>query len=130
MSSALARRTTLALGAVYVVFGVLEVVTHRDDTAGALLFWGISLLGGGSVVLAGVATWSRRPLAGLVLIMVGAMMGIVATVWTLLVPLLVIAVIVLNLREYSTLTGGGSGQQRREPGPTTSSGGQSPKASV
>lgn len=82
------------------------------------------------MVLAGAAIWSRRPLAGLVLVVVGAVIGVLATGWTLLVPLLVIAVIVLSVRDYATLTGGGSGQQRREPGPTTSSGGQPPNASA
>ncbi len=130
MSSALARRTTLVLGALYLALGVLEVVTHRDDTVPALLFWGISLLGGGSVVLAGAAIWSRHPLLGLVLVVVGAVMGFVATAWTLLFPLLVIVVIALSVREYATLTGGGPGEQRRTPAPTARSGGQPPKASA
>jgi len=130
MPSALARRTALALGTLYLALGVLEVVTHRDDSVAALLFWATSLLGGGSVVLAGWATWSRRPLPGMVLVVLGAVMGFVATAWTVVVPVLMIAVIGLSVRDYATLAGGGPGQQRREPGPTTRSGGQTPNASA
>lgn len=101
MPSALARRTTLSLAAVYLVFGVIEVYTHRDDTVAALLFWGISLLGGGLVVLAGVAAWAARPLVGLVLVVLGALLGFLATIWSLLVPLLMIAAVGLNIRDYA-----------------------------
>ncbi|WP_406420314.1 hypothetical protein OH809_25630 [Streptomyces sp. NBC_00873] len=48
-----ARLLGLSLGALFMLFGVIEVITHRNDTAGALAFWGLSLLGGGSLVLAG-----------------------------------------------------------------------------
>lgn len=42
-----------SLGRLFLLFGVYEVTTHRNDTAGALAFWSLSLLGGGALVLAG-----------------------------------------------------------------------------
>lgn len=122
MASALARRAALALGFVYLTFGVLEVWTHRDDTVGALLFWGISLLGGGAAVLTGAQVWSARPAWGTVLVIAGSVLGLLATAWTMLIPLLAVAVVVLVVRELGTVAGSGSAQQRRETGPTTDSG--------
>lgn len=130
MRSTLARRTTLTLGLIYVAFGIAEVIAHRTDTVAALLFWGVSLLGGGGLVLSGVLTWSAHPRSSTALVVIGAALGMTATAWTVLIPLLAIVVIVLAVREHGTLAGGGPAQQRREAGPTTRSGGQEGNAST
>jgi uncharacterized membrane protein HdeD (DUF308 family) len=101
MQSRWGRRLTLTLGVLLLAFGVLEVFTHRNDTVPALLFWGLSLLGGGALVLTGARIWPRRTGPALALVVVGSLGGILATAWTLLVPVLALAVIVLAIRDAS-----------------------------
>jgi len=89
-----ARTLGLTLGAIYLGFGTVELYTHRDDTAGALLFWGGSLVGGGALVIAGTLLAERHHALGLSLLTVGAVAGMNATVWTLLIPVLAVLVLV------------------------------------
>jgi hypothetical protein len=98
MTQTLARRLDWALVVVLLLFGVYEVFTHRDDTAGALAFWSISLVGGGGLVWAGLITIPRRRRLGLTMLTIGALSGINATLWTLVVPLLAIAAVVTSFR--------------------------------
>jgi hypothetical protein len=91
-------RLGLSLAAIFLVFDVIELITHRDDTVGALLFWGVSLVGGGAILLAGLTRdWPRRGVEQAVIV-VGILLGTNATVWTLVVPLLSLAVLVLLFR--------------------------------
>lgn len=117
MQSRTGRRLTLLFGVLLVLFGVVEVVTHRDDTAAAIAFWSLSLLGGGTLVLAGVRVWPARPGPALALVVIGTLAGLSATVWTLVMPLLGIAVVVLAIRDASARSSGGAGRQPLEPGP-------------
>lgn len=89
---------TLGLALLYVVAGVAESVRAVTSGDGGLWFWFGSLVGGGALMLAGLAVPSRHPNVGRTLVCVGAMMGVVATTWTLVVPLVAVAVVVLNLR--------------------------------
>ena len=89
----------LVLGAVFLLFGIIEVVTHRRDTAGALAFWGLSLLGGGALVLVGTLVRTTRRDLGLILVVIGAVAGTNATLWTLLVPILAVVTVVAAFRE-------------------------------
>ena len=61
------RTLGLSLGILFVLFGAVEVITHRNDTAGVLAFWGLSLLGGGGMVLAGTLVLPTRRAWGLTL---------------------------------------------------------------
>jgi hypothetical protein len=79
-------------------FGVIELITHRDDTVGALLFWGVSLVGGGAILLAGLTRDWPRPGVAQALIVVGTLLGTNATIWAIVVPLLSVAVLVLLFR--------------------------------
>lgn len=101
MSPTLGRRLGLVWGALLLVFGVLEVVTHRNDTAAALAFWGLTLLGGGALVLAGILLRPSRRTLGQSLLILGTVAGILPTMWTLLMPLLGITVVVGTLMESS-----------------------------
>ena len=101
MQSRLDRRLSVALGVLLLAFGVIEVFTHRDDSVPALLFWGLSLLGGGTLVLTGVFAWRRPAAVAPTLVVVGSMGGILATAWTLVVPILALSVIVLTIRDVS-----------------------------
>jgi hypothetical protein len=101
MQSRMGRRLTLTLGGLLLAFGVVEVIAHRDDTAVALLFWGGSLLGGGGLVVAGALVWPRSRGMGLTFVVIGTLAGLLATAWTILIPLLGIAVLVLAVRDAS-----------------------------
>lgn len=93
------RTLGVSLAVVLLLFGVAEVVTHRDDTAWAIAFWGISLLGGGGLVLAGTLVRRTRRAVGLTLLTVGALLGANATIWTLLIPVFALVTVVAAYRD-------------------------------
>ena len=82
------------------LFGLVEVITHRNDTAGALAFWGLSLLGGAALVLVGTLARPDRRALGLTLLTIGAVAGTNATVWTLIVPIFAILTVVMAYRDH------------------------------
>jgi hypothetical protein len=90
---------TLGLGLLYVAAGIAESVRAVTSGDGGLWFWFGSLVGGGALVLSGMAVSPRHPNVGRTLICVGSMMGVLATGWTLVVPLIAVAVVVLNLQK-------------------------------
>jgi hypothetical protein len=90
---------TLGLGLLYVAAGIAESVRAVTSGDGGLWFWLGSLVAGGALVLSGMAVSSRHPNVGRTLICVGSMMGVLATGWTLVVPLIAVAVVVLNLQK-------------------------------
>jgi hypothetical protein len=94
-----ARTLSLCLGVLYVGLGVAELITHRAGTPFELLFWGGSLVGGGLLVVAGAALRPRHRPTGLGLLTIGAVLGMNATAWTLVVPVLAILVLVLAFRD-------------------------------
>ena len=61
---------------------------------GGLLFWFGTLVGGGVVILVGQAV-RRRPGLSCGLVVTGAFAGAMATMWTLVVPVLAAAVVIL-----------------------------------
>lgn len=99
MTPRVVRRPTLALAIVYAALGALEVVLKIADGSAAttIAFFGGTLLGGAAFILCGlylpVAGTTRR-----ILVMLGAVMGLLASAWTLVVPVLAVVVIVVNAR--------------------------------
>ena len=79
------------VGGIYLAFGVGEVAGHVDEPA-SLAFWVPTLIGGGALVLYGV--FVRAGSAKLVA--AGALLGIVATAWTLIVPVLAVVLVILT----------------------------------
>jgi hypothetical protein len=92
----------MCLGGTYLAMGVLEVVTHRDGTAMDLLFWGGSLLGGGALVLAGTVLQAPHRATGLAILTIGTVLGINATLWTLLIPAFAVFVLIRSYRMQDT----------------------------
>jgi hypothetical protein len=80
------------VGGIYLAFGVGELLAHLDHPV-SLAFWAPSLLGGGALVLYGVFGRSR---ASTKLVVAGALLGLVATAWTLIIPVLAIVLVVLT----------------------------------
>jgi hypothetical protein len=88
------------IGAVFVALGAAELVTHLDEPL-SLFFWLPSLWGGGALVLVGVFASAPRPWLSLVLMLVGVFLGLLATAWTLIMPVLVFAFVVLAIVQAS-----------------------------
>ena len=100
MQAPLARWLTVILAAIYAVLGSLEVILRigdADPDYGAMAFLGGTLLGGAAIIFVGLfAPLPER--AQVPVIMVGLVAGLIATVWTLVVPILAIAIVVLTVR--------------------------------
>jgi hypothetical protein len=80
------------VGGIYLAIGAAELASHLDDP-GSLAFWLPSLWGGGALVLYGVF---GRPFVSVKLVTAGALLGMVATAWTLIVPVIAIVLVVLT----------------------------------
>jgi hypothetical protein len=88
------RALAATIGAVYLALGVAELVTHLGDPL-SLFFWLPALWGGGALVLVGMFGPSTRPRLSMALVIVGALLGLLATAWTVIMPVLVLAFFVL-----------------------------------
>lgn len=78
--------------------GTLEGITHLS-APGALAFWLPALWGGGALVLLGVfATRPERPWLSVALVSAGACAGSLATLWTVVLPLIAMALVLLTIR--------------------------------
>lgn len=83
-----------ALGCLYVLLGVAELIGHRDDPV-SLVFWLPALWGGAALVLAGVF-WVKTPLwLPIALVITGLGGATLATAWTVVVPIVALALCVL-----------------------------------
>lgn len=92
--SRVVRALGATIGAVYLALGVAELVTHLDDPL-SLFFWLPALWGGGALFLIGVFGSSTRPRLSVALMIVGALLGLLATAWTVVMPILVFMFFVL-----------------------------------
>ena len=101
MQPPLARWLTVVLAAIYAVLGSLEVILRLDDVdpdLGAMGFLGGTLLGGAAIIFVGL--FAPLPARYQVpVIMVGIVAGLIATLWTVVVPILAIVIVVLSLRD-------------------------------
>ena len=89
---------TLGLALLYIADGIAESVRAVSSGDGGLWFWFGTLIGGGALMLAGLTVPAHRhPNVGRGLICVGSMMGVVATSWTVVVPLIAVTVVILTL---------------------------------
>lgn len=98
MQTPLARWLTLGLAVIYAVLATLEVVLRLEDPDfGAMAFLAGTLFVGAALIFVGlfgpIPEKFRVPV-----IMLGIVIGLVASLWTVVVPILAIAVVVLTLR--------------------------------
>jgi hypothetical protein len=98
-------RLPVVLGVLYLVAGVAETIRVLSSGDGGLAFWFGTLVGGGVLVLLGALVLKDRPRLYVGLVTVGALTGMLATMWTIVVPVLAIAVIVLVIRRASGAAG-------------------------
>ena len=83
---------TIFLGVLYIAAGIAETTRAVVSGDGGIPFWFGSLVGGGALILLGHIL--RRS----VLVTVGCLAGVIATAWTIVVPVLALIVIVLAWR--------------------------------
>jgi di/tricarboxylate transporter len=97
------RRALFGLGwfaaAAYVLAGVVGGVWSRWDEASASdqIVWVVLLVGGGLMLAIGLRRFETSPWVGTALVSVGALAGALVLLWTLLVPLIAIALVVLGV---------------------------------
>ncbi|MBA3733780.1 MAG: hypothetical protein H0W90_01075 [Actinobacteria bacterium] len=86
----------MTVGVVFLALGVAELVTHLDEPL-SLFFWLPALWGGGALVLVGVFRATVRPWLSDGLVIIGAFLGLLATAWTVLMPVLILTLVVLTI---------------------------------
>ena len=89
----------IALGLLLIADGIAETVRLTRSGDGGFFFWFGTLVGGGVLILAGTALRARSSRAGWPLVVAGCFLGIPGTMWTIVVPLLLIALAILTARE-------------------------------
>jgi hypothetical protein len=92
------RRLALLLGAVFILAGIAETVRAIRSGDGGIPFWFGSLCGGGTLILVGTFALSQRVWLSFVLTTVGCLAAAIATMWTIILPLLAVLLLVLALR--------------------------------
>jgi hypothetical protein len=95
----LTRWLGIVLGLLLIADGVAETVRLTRSGDGGLVFWFGTLVGGGALILAGTVLRARSSRAGWPLVVIGCLVGLVPTMWTIVVPLLLLALMILTARE-------------------------------
>jgi len=108
MTVTLGRRLGLGLAMTYFVFGVVALWTNEGEPGSALLWSGIALVCGALLLTAGVIGHWQSPQVELSLIICGMLLGIVSSLWTVVIPLVAVVVAAVLLREVIL------GEQARE----------------
>ena len=92
----LARRCAIVLGFTYLLLGAAETVRLVATGDGGFLFWFGTLVGAGTLLLFGALprrqSWDGQHRFA---VLTGAVLGVPATAWSLVVPVLAITVVVL-----------------------------------
>ncbi|MDP1876357.1 MAG: hypothetical protein Q8M17_02195 [Actinomycetota bacterium] len=90
------------VGVAFILLGFVEVLARllSDEPVDltALAWWFAALCGGGALVLLGSFVITRPDLA-LAAVMLGCLLGVVATAWTVVLPLLAIGLLVLRIMD-------------------------------
>ena len=101
------------LGVVFILFGLAEVVRVIGWGGGGLAFWFLSLCGGGTLILIGSFVVTQRQWLSSTLVIIGCLAATIATMWTLILPILAMALLVLTLlRSRKDLTPAARGEER------------------
>ena len=87
----------LFLGGLLIVAGIAETVRLVSTDAGGLVFWFPTLVGGGALILAGTLVSPMRPRLRVGLTVAGCLLGMLPTMWTLIVPVLLIVLAVSSV---------------------------------
>jgi hypothetical protein len=96
----------LFLGGLLIVAGIAETVRAVRSGDGGLWFWFPTLVGGGALIVVGAILQPRSPVRGCALTTVGALAGILPTMWTLVVPVLLVVLIIVTFKRTASALGG------------------------
>ena len=91
----------MVLGCLLIVGGIAETVRLVRSGDGGIYFWFPTLVGGGVLVIVGTLVASSRPTLGFLLTMIGCFVGIVPTMWTVIVPIMLVVLMVSRARQMS-----------------------------
>ena len=86
----------LFLGCLLLAAGAAETVRVVRSGDGGLAFWFGTLVGGGVLVLVGTLLLPGRPRTGFILTAIGCVAGLLPTMWTLIVPVMLVVLIVVS----------------------------------
>ncbi len=93
---------TVGLGILYFVAGIAETVVRIvTDELDAIPFWFGTLCGGGGAILLGILVYRDSPRMYPMLVIIGCFSGMLATMWTLLVPVIAVIVVVLTIQRVN-----------------------------
>ena len=81
----------ILLGGLLVAAGVAETTRLLRSGDGGFTFWFGTLVGGGAMILVGTVLLPRKPVVGGVLTVIGCLAGLLPTMWTIVVPILLLA---------------------------------------
>jgi hypothetical protein len=95
----LTRWLGIFLGILLIAAGVAETVRLTRSGDGGLIFWFGTLVGGGTLILIGTVLRARASRLGRPLVVAGCVLGLLPTAWTIVVPLLLVALAILTARE-------------------------------
>lgn len=76
--------------------GIAELALRLDNPL-VLLFWLPTLWGGAFLVFLGVFRLAGRPQLALLLVVAGALLGCLASAWTLIMPVLAVTLVAIVL---------------------------------
>jgi hypothetical protein len=93
----------LFLGCLLIAAGIAETVRLVRSGDGGLIFWFGTLVGGGILVVAGTLLLPHRPIHGFVLATIGCLAAIIPTMWTLIVPVMLVALVIVSARRAAAL---------------------------
>jgi hypothetical protein len=89
----------LFLGGLLVAAGIAETVRLVRSGDGGLVFWFGTLVGGGILILTGTLLLPRRPIPGCLLTTIGCLAGVLPTMWTLIVPVMLVALVIASAKQ-------------------------------
>ena len=84
----------MVLGSLLVAAGIAETVRLVRSGDGGFAFWFGTLVGGGLLVLTGTLLLPRKPTRGFILTTIGCVAGLLPTAWTVVVPVMLVALVV------------------------------------
>lgn len=93
------RNLGLVVAWTFLIWGTIECTVSFIGRDQIFFFWFASLIGGGVLVLFGTLRSESQPRISLVALVLGAIAGCMATVWTILIPLLAILLVFVRLAE-------------------------------
>lgn len=85
------------VGGAFIILGFAEFIVRLDEPA-PLLFWLPTLWGGGGLILFGVFGKIVTPQNRRILVILGAVVGLMPSMWTVILPILSSVLVILTIK--------------------------------